>query len=225
MLELGRLPLMLVVVTTLWWSRFQPAWVRRRYPAWVLLASAWVLGSALGPGLTSGLCAVIDTVYHFWNGSFGSMTIYLVVQTLTAGIMSTCLLTGSKHTRLIAVTLATIEIAAVTILTIWGLPNQVRTGIEALYLSVPFPHDPLPSPFPWGLYLLNSDSFRFLFIDTARQAGPWILIALFAGKYPMRVPPDDGSPFPRRYCGHCWYNLHGIDLSVCPECGRQLVEK
>ncbi|MBI4582099.1 MAG: hypothetical protein HY718_20550 [Planctomycetes bacterium] len=50
-----------------------------------------------------------------------------------------------------------------------------------------------------------------------------LLIAIYARRYPMRVPPEDGSPWPRRYCGQCGYNLHGIEAAECPECGRRLV--
>ena len=37
----------------------------------------------------------------------------------------------------------------------------------------------------------------------------------------MRLPPEDGTPYPRRYCGNCYYNLHGLDTAErCPECGE-----
>ena len=43
----------------------------------------------------------------------------------------------------------------------------------------------------------------------------------YAWKAPMRKPPDDGTPFPRRFCGKCYYNLHGIEANRCPECGTE----
>ena len=43
-----------------------------------------------------------------------------------------------------------------------------------------------------------------------------------AGASASNANPLNRERHERRYCGHCWYNLHGIDLSVCPECGRQL---
>src|SRR5262249_8419680 len=33
---------------------------------------------------------------------------------------------------------------------------------------------------------------------------------------------DDGSRWPRRYCGRCFYNLHGLEPDRCPECGMLL---
>lgn len=71
-------------------------------------------------------------------------------------------------------------------------------------------------------YLFNQRAFWSLFVGTVQVAGPWLLIALWAKYYPTRVLAGDGSPFPRRFCGKCHYNLHGIDSTRCPECGAML---
>ncbi len=63
-----------------------------------------------------------------------------------------------------------------------------------------------------------------MFVYSVMMAGPWVLIAFYAWRVPMRKPADDGSPYPRRYCGNCYYNLYGVDSQRCPECGVELVD-
>ncbi|NLE58634.1 MAG: hypothetical protein GX616_09760 [Planctomycetes bacterium] len=70
---------------------------------------------------------------------------------------------------------------------------------------------------------LNSDVFKVLFVYSVQNALPWLLIAWYAYRLSTRMPVGDGSPFPRRYCGKCHYNLCGIDSPRCPECGVELV--
>jgi hypothetical protein len=77
-------------------------------------------------------------------------------------------------------------------------------------------------PHPLNFYLINRYAFTKIFVDSVFTAGPWLLIAVFAWRVPMTRLPEDGSPFPRRYCGKCRYNLHGLDTNVCPECGAKL---
>jgi hypothetical protein len=55
-----------------------------------------------------------------------------------------------------------------------------------------------------------------------RYAAPWLIIAAFAWRARMASYREDGSPYPRRYCGRCRYNLHGLDSARCPECGAEL---
>lgn len=71
-------------------------------------------------------------------------------------------------------------------------------------------------------YLFNQRAFWSLFVTPVRVAGPWLLIVIWAKYYPARVLAGDGAPFPRRFCGNCRYNLHGIDSTRCPECGAVL---
>lgn len=54
------------------------------------------------------------------------------------------------------------------------------------------------------------------------SVGQWALATWFAFRVPMYRDADDGSPFPRVYCGNCHYNLHGLDTVRCPECGMHL---
>jgi len=120
---------------------------------------------------------------------------------------------------LVAFSLAVVA-AAPEIKAAYAISLLVRTAIDALLLSgLP---GPVPdfSPYPFGCFLANETFFGLTFVTPVWLAGPWILIAVFAGRYPKRLPHDDGSPFPRRYCGHCGYNLHGLRDPICPECGQ-----
>lgn len=69
-------------------------------------------------------------------------------------------------------------------------------------------------------YILNTGFFFNFFVWWVYYAGPWLLIAIYCCRVPMRLPSDDGSPFPRYYCNRCRYNLHGLEIQQCPECGQ-----
>lgn len=210
-------PLLGVLAVALWASRrgSHP----KRLRLWVQLALIWALlsiGSALAEDwLAYRLKDVFSVI------AARPLTL-LVTLAIPAGA-SIMLLMASPAARWPAWIGAATAIAD-SLLGAYLLVMLVDTAIQGLLISGIPGRLPDWSPYPLGCALLNRSTFFFVFVDLVLDAGPWILIALFAGKYPMRVPPDDGSPFPRRYCGRCWYNLHGIDLSVCPECGRQLAE-
>ena len=57
------------------------------------------------------------------------------------------------------------------------------------------------------------------FIWSVYLAGPWLVIAWWAWRYPTRAPADDGTPLPRWHCANCLYNLQGLTSDRCPECG------
>jgi hypothetical protein len=108
---------------------------------------------------------------------------------------------------------------------VWA--HLVGVAQKALYISVLRARQIGFVPahiFPFDSSFFNRDLFTATFVETVMAAGPWILIARHIRRHPMRLPVDDGSPWPRRYCGRCMYNLHGIDAATCPECGRTLIE-
>jgi len=108
-------------------------------------------------------------------------------------------------------------LAAVNVVGVWciwyPISMLVRIAIHAMMMSLP-----LTAEIDEGILWTQHD-FLCLFVTPIRLVGPWLLIAIYAWKAPMRKPPDDGTPFPRRFCGKCYYNLHGIDANRCPECG------
>jgi len=73
-----------------------------------------------------------------------------------------------------------------------------------------------------GPVVFDRTLFECLFVVRVKWAGPWLLIAVFACRAWMHPFPDDGSPYPRRYCGRCRYNLLGVPQPRCPECGSEL---
>ena len=110
-------------------------------------------------------------------------------------------------------------IAAVNIVGVWynwyPLSMLVRIAIRAMMMATPLRAEVDEST------IWTQHDFLSLFVNPLRSVGPWLLIAIYAWKAPMRQPPDDGTPFPRRFCGKCSYNLHGIEANRCPECGTE----
>lgn len=109
-------------------------------------------------------------------------------------------------------------LAAVNITGVWynWYPISMLVHIAIRMLRIATPHFPIDeiNQRMWTQY-----DFINLLVDPVRLVGPWLLIAIYAWRVPMRMPPDDGTPFPRRFCGNCYYNLHGIESNRCPECG------
>jgi hypothetical protein len=103
-------------------------------------------------------------------------------------------------------------------LSIYCYPYLVYCSVRTELIA----HAVSPDISPWRWILGNDVSFQLLFVNLPANAGPWLLIALYAWRVPMRALPDDGSPYPRRYCARCHYNLHGLDADLCPECGNRL---
>ena len=140
----------------------------------------------------------------------------IVLLTAAALLVATAcaLLFGSRLARTAALVLVAVNIAGA-----WyrwyPISMLVRTAIRALMMSTPGTAD-------LDTYLVTQYDFVSLFVDPVPMIGPWMLIALYAHKLPMRGPPDDGTPFPRRFCGNCYYNLHGIADRRCPECGTPM---
>lgn len=194
----------------------------RRFSLWGLVALAWVLGF-VGLLMRSNIGAAIGSVWWTWSASPTQLK-PILLSSLPFLTAAACLLARSRWVRLVAIIMASAEVAIAGVYTVWGLPRMIDNAIAGLYLSVPLARGPLPSPFFLGICYLNQNTFHWVCVEPAIMAGPWILIAIYARRYPLRPAPNDGSPWPRRYCGHCMYNLHGIEASTCPECGRKLIE-
>lgn len=194
------------------WSRMQP---------WALVAIAWCLGQVPALWQSSELwmelmCYVpYDQVLDppFWLGCL-----------LTVG-SAVSLFLGDRS-RHVVLALATVLVARpiVEALTVSCL---VGVAQNALYISVLRGRSigfTAPHMYWFDCSLFNRDLFLVASVHSILLAGPWLLIARYIRKHPARLPADDGSPWPRRYCGSCMYNLHGIESAVCPECGRQLIK-
>ncbi len=141
---------------------------------------------------------------------------------LVAGFISVALLTATAAALLYRSRLArtgALILAAANVVVVWYIwyPTSmlVRIAIQALRMATPLRAE-IDESTIWTQF-----DFLGLFVNPVRLVGPWLLIAIYAWRAPMRQPPDDGTPFPRRFCGKCYYNLHGIEANRCPECGTE----
>jgi hypothetical protein len=122
---------------------------------------------------------------------------------------------GSPLARTIALLLAVLS-GVLAWRSSWHLPSLINSSVQMLMYSVP-PHF-LRQEYR---YIFSDLQFLGSFVQPVAMVGPWLLIALYARYVPMRFPPEDGTSFPRRYCGKCWYNLRGLAPNRCPECGAE----
>lgn len=181
-----------------------------RYRQWVLFAAAWSLTSAPLLWIVEGE-----------NWCCPGMCLHDVRQVglaycMLPPLICVLLLLRWRLARTAALVLAIFETISVAI---WMLyPFLVYCAIRVLRIA----HRLSPDIGFWKFHLGHAESFQFLFVYLVAYAGPWLLIALYAWRVPMRPLPDDGSPFPRHYCDRCGYNLHGLASTQCPECGSRL---
>lgn len=196
---------------------------------WVILAVSWVTGELVGSFLApfgiyiSPISLNLQTCFQYLkplpiSGLIGTGFYIAVLSLLIVGLFK-----AWRWTRTIALILATAGLffAIESGMTIGWL---VMIAIQALYYSCPYlSFAECKEMIFWPDYfLLNEHAFKALFVSTVAYAGPWLLIAIFAWRVPMRRLPDDGSPWPRQFCGQCRYNLYGIGSERCPECGVYL---
>jgi hypothetical protein len=213
------LPLISVLITAclMTWqpARFMPT----RCRPWTVLAAVWIVATGVPYlALTGGyLTHELQTVLQ----PYGLGYMAVVLELFPYGFTAALVLLGHRLVRTAALIMAGIELA-IQIRHGWILSRFVYIGILALLASTPGGSDSWSLPYPFGSYLFNQMNFNAIFVNGVFEAGPWLLIAVFAWRVPMPRLPEDGSPFPRRYCGKCRYNLHGLDTNVCPECGAKL---
>lgn len=170
---------------------------------WVIIAGAWAISFAIvqfghGGWPCSVLSDWIRSIVGVDTGLYPAMA--FVVLPLLVGI---CIIAGKRGAVLLSITILLLSLlrlaAAADRMLPWG---DIAIGF----------HQTLYSDY----------TFHLLFVWPVSEAGPWLLISFYALRYPLRLPPDDGSPLPARYCARCHYNLFGIDSARCPECGAVL---
>lgn len=179
---------------------------------WVVLASAWCFAVAVEELLVGNAGAFLAFCTQSIHLKTGALYVYAAVVAGT-GVLLILKAVPARTAALILAAIGVIHAAEESLL----MPWLVNIAIHALYLSVP--------GYPGGLpyrWVHTRQEFLGVFVNSVRLIGPWLLIALYARFVPMQTPPDDGSPYPRRYCRKCLYNLHGLEASRCPECGTEL---
>lgn len=215
----GMLAWIAVLLLVVWFNGRPCTLGGSRYRPWVPLAVAWCLCGVLLSIFECDLACHLRPTLEILGLGFVAVPIDASLPILAAVL----LLRGRQSARLMALVLAGI---AMTLCCYSGftLTWLLQMAIKALLASSIEPVDWYVSPFPLGIPFLNQAFFDAVFVQSVAAAGPWLLIAIYAWRIPMKMPPDDGSPFPRRYCGHCQYNLRGIESRRCPECGWELVD-
>ena len=207
------LVLLAVLAAGVWITRPHNRLLRTTTAPWVYCAAAYCLMS-----IPCGLLGQDNIAQMIGWAMFQRTSISSFF--LLAGFISATFLAATAAALLYRSRLArtgALILAAANIVVAWNMwypiSKLVRIAIHALLMSLP-----LSAEIDEGAVWTQHD-FLGLFVNPVRLVGPWLLIAIYAWKVPMRKPPDDGTPFPRRFCGNCYYNLRGIEANRCPECG------
>ena len=207
--------LLVVLAFAVWLTRPNNRLLKKTTAPWVYCAAAYCLVSILVGyfGHDSTALTLAGAMFQ-WTSNPSVIFLPSVVSAVLLLGTAAALLCRWRFARTGA-----LIIAAVNIVGVWyhwyPLSMLVRLAIHALMMATPLRAQVDESPI-WTQY-----DFLSLFVDPLRLVGPWLLIAIYAWKVPMRQPPDDGTPFPRRFCGNCYYNLRGIEANRCPECGTE----
>jgi hypothetical protein len=215
------LPWLMILLAAAW--RLRPAAKRspRGRCVWTYFAGIWCAGQAID-ALTSGESLLNWELLRALEIR-GLPTQWLLLAPLLPIVVALFLWTGYlRPARLLALALGAAAIT-VSCVEVYGYTLLSCSAIDALFYAHNVPVSHRAALFPLGLVWANESMFLGIFVQPIIEAGPWFLIAWYAWRAPIWVPPEDGSPYPRRYCGRCHYNLHGIDSSRCPECGHELV--
>lgn len=199
-----RLPWIAMFVAGVWCRRAARRGVVYRTRTWAIMAAAWCLGDCAvlwswSHGLNQLIYATAPQPMHL------ELSIYLPVAMVSTGML---LLWRSTFARATALILVAAGVALhIREVYLWSLLHGAYFGW--------FPDGPYYGKAPWTRFV-----FAAHFVEPFINVGPWLIIACFARWAPMANPPEDASPFPRRYCGRCGYNLHGLTTTRCPECGE-----
>lgn len=207
---------LLIVATMVARPRLQPPSDSGQGQPWVWLAATWCFCWLLG----SVLC--LHPSSRSWNVRFELRTAdaawaewFYCTGVLGVGVL---LLLQRRYARTVALAIAMTELTVIG-LQFYRSGLRQYSAIQGLFAGARG-LNPRPS---WTLVLGNQPAFLLLFVDTVASAGPWLLIAWYGWRVSMKTLPDDGSPFPRRYCCRCHYNLRGLETTVCPECGTPFI--
>jgi hypothetical protein len=213
---------MLIAAALYWrWSRRRPG---RHLSLWVVLAAAWIGDELIRLATQGHMGSYLVQVLAMCFGSLWDWpgTATLLGYSALLALLVAALLLGWRRVRVVPLLLAGLT-TAVMIQEVYTNGMLLMRAVQALYYSTTMSLEEANALVFWPDYfVLNKWSFQWLFVHLPGQAGPWLLIAIYAWRVPMRALPDDGSPYPRQYCGRCHYNLHGLDATRCPECGSEL---
>ncbi len=218
LLLLGALPWIAVLTVALARSHSSVMIRQRKRPLWVIVAVAWCLAAPVLAVTDPPLVYSLASLLRGLDLEFLAIPLAVLCPILTAFF----LLAEVRWARLTALLVA-VAYATDFCRYAFVISTLVHAAIEALFLSSYYPVGEGASPYPFGFFLANDWFFQIVFVDLIMWSGPWIVIALYAWRVPMRMRPDDGSPYPRRYCGHCDYNLFGVSSARCPECGYGMI--
>ena len=210
------LPWLALLSIALWNTRTPALKDRRGRPAWVRAAAAWSLCNSFP------FIAYVS-VYHFFHESYPMQRedhLWEVMEGWLPLLAAMFLLKGIRMARLPAI--AMMLLGVTLCVDAYMLTSFVQSSLITLFASVSYSIPQDFSAFPLGCSLLNEYLFHMVFVESVLRAGPWLVIAWYVSRLPLRATPEDGSPYPRQYCGSCLYNLHGISATNCPECGCEL---
>jgi hypothetical protein len=156
----------------------------------------------------------VNALTNVDNSEYAAIAIYTLLLSTTIIL----LLRGSRRARSLGLIIATVNTVAV-----WNswfvISWLVSVSIKGLSYRIPF-STPTELPDMWTRH-----DFFWLFVLPAHYILPWLLIAYYAWRVPMRKPPEDDTPFPRRYCAKCLYRLYEKKSDRCPECGSVLTAR
>ena len=211
-LNLQHLPWLAVGLASLSQIRHRRVQRARHTRPWVIFAVAWSVGVAIASPTerpTMGGCLLLAAWY---------MPAWVIISwALTPLALAACLIARWRMARTVALVAAAVEVTVTARwIAWWGLYYYADVGWHLVRAGIQ------PTKWLWLESFIGNRNCVLQMFCTVANAGPWLLIAIYAWRVPMRAIPDDGSPYPRRYSARCYYNLHGINPDRCPECGNEL---
>ncbi|MCB9853904.1 MAG: hypothetical protein H6819_12460 [Phycisphaerales bacterium] len=210
------LPLWTALVILMLVTRANSRWRKNDKALWVYCAAGYCAGwvvaeiferTAIAPAFGPIIGTALSNI-----GIQHAPFIAIVLVLLTTAVLLFRASPLARSTALMTATINAVAVGANWFVITW----LVRVSTKALLYQVPF-STPVSTP-----YFGTKHDFMWLLVLPVHFVLPWLLIAGYAWRVPMRKPPDDGTPYPRRYCTNCHYNLFGNTADQCPECGHAL---
>lgn len=170
--------------------------VRRVDPSWMLVSIFWMLGKLL------------DTLLRrrFWP--LNVMEWQEILWTIPPAVILLLALLVIRQSRRKALLLLRVALAVNVALIGWSAYETIRAGGLAN-----------------GNWAAKGFGIMQAFVELPFNELVPLLLIVWAGRSAQSIGfRDDGSPWPRRYCGKCFYNLQGVQSEKCPECGTTLTE-